>query len=279
MPYTIMHESQTDLVHVNQTSGGGNWQLLGNYSFNGSGNEYVEVSDSTGRTSADAVKFVRVGGGAVTTTVSYVHNDRLGTPLAMTDGTGSVVWRATHDPFGKADIDVSSSQSLHIRFPGQYFDVETGLHYNYFRYYDPETGRYITSDPIGLAGGINSFGYVGGNPTRWIDHLGLDSPGCDGVPDFLESDCMLNMCSKHDYCYFENRCSATSWMLPLSQCNLRCNLPAVGGTLCAAGSALTGRKCRIAPDLTPRDKTPPSIPVVPLSLQAPQGAELWEWEE
>ena len=57
--------------------------------------------------------------------------------------------------------------------PGQYYDWETGLHYNYFRYYDPKTGRYITSDPIGLQGGLNTYGYVGGNPLRYIDKLGL----------------------------------------------------------------------------------------------------------
>jgi len=60
-----------------------------------------------------------------------------------------------------------------LRFAGQYYDSETGLHYNYFRYYDPTTGRYLTSDPIGLDGGLNTYLYAEGNPLRYIDPLGL----------------------------------------------------------------------------------------------------------
>jgi len=108
----------------------------------------------------------------------YVHNDHLGTPQSMTDSTGAVVWRAQYAPFGLAvvdeDVDGDGHQlSLNVRFPGQYFDGETGFYYNYFRTYDPSTGRYITSDPIGLNGGLNTYGYAGGNPANAIDPKGL----------------------------------------------------------------------------------------------------------
>lgn len=72
------------------------------------------------------------------------------------------------DPDGNAQLF-----EYHPRFPGQYFDKETNLYYNYFRYYEPETGRYISPDPIGLAGGINIYGYVEQNPLSLIDPYGL----------------------------------------------------------------------------------------------------------
>jgi len=103
----------------------------------------------------------------------YYHNDHLGTPQVMTDTNATVVWQANYMPFGKADIVVENFTN-NIRFPGQYFDQESGLHYNYFRDYDPELGRYIQSDPIGLAGGINTYGYALGNPISYTDPYGLD---------------------------------------------------------------------------------------------------------
>ena len=108
-----------------------------------------------------------------------MHNDPLGTPQALTDESGTVVWKADYDPFGKATVNEDpdgdgNRVTLSIRFPGQYYDQETGLHYNYFRYYDPSIGRYLTSDPIGLVGGINTYVYTLNNPLYWIDPTGLD---------------------------------------------------------------------------------------------------------
>ena len=109
-------------------------------------------------------------------TVYFIHADHLGTPQAVTDSSGVVKWRADIDPFGKATIITStlpSNLSMNLRFPGQYYDSETGLYDNHFRTYDPVAGRYLQSDPIGLAGGINTYAYVGNNPIRTVDPSGL----------------------------------------------------------------------------------------------------------
>ena len=99
----------------------------------------------------------------------YFLNDRLGTPQLMTDDTGTVVWEAIYKPFGEAQVHPQTSVVNNFRFPGQYFDEETGFHYNYHRYYDPRTGRYLTPDPIGLIGGIDLYTYVENNPINNID--------------------------------------------------------------------------------------------------------------
>jgi RHS repeat-associated protein len=111
-------------------------------------------------------------------TVYYVHSDHLGTPRAVSNGN-TVVWRWDSDPFGSAVADEDPDGNLtsftyNLRFPGQYYDSETGLHYNYFRTYDPSTGRYVESDPIGLFGGLNSYGYALQNPLAYVDLYGLD---------------------------------------------------------------------------------------------------------
>ncbi len=85
-----------------------------------------------------------------------------------------IVWSAEYDAFGRTTVDISSTITQQpLRFPGQYYDEETGLHYNWNRYYDPDTGRYITSDPIGLGGGLNTYGYAMQNPINLIDPTGL----------------------------------------------------------------------------------------------------------
>jgi RHS repeat-associated protein len=109
--------------------------------------------------------------------VFYVYPDHLGTPRAITDDQNRTVWYWNYDePFGKTEPndEVSGTKfSYNLRFPGQYYDEETGLHYNWHRDYDAQTGRYIQSDPIGLAGGINSYGYASNNSLKYIDFHGL----------------------------------------------------------------------------------------------------------
>jgi len=79
----------------------------------------------------------------------YYHLDHLGTPQIMTDDNGDVVWSADYKPFGETDITINTLDN-NFRFPGQYYDEETGLHYNYFRYYEPGIGRYLSRDPLNL---------------------------------------------------------------------------------------------------------------------------------
>jgi len=123
------------------------------------------------------------GGGATVTTeaVYWHHNDHLGTPQALTDVSGRKVWEMSQTPFGigtpNEDPDGDGiTVTNNFRFPGQYFDAETGLNYNYFRTFDPNSGRYTQSDPIGLRGGLNAFSYVGANPISNVDPNGLINP-------------------------------------------------------------------------------------------------------
>lgn len=109
----------------------------------------------------------------------YVHPDHLGTPRAVTRTTdNAVVWRwESAQPFG-GDLANQNPGGLgvfnyNLRFPGQYFDRETGKHYNYMRDYDPTIGRYVESDPVGLKGGVNTYSYVNQAPIGLTDPYGL----------------------------------------------------------------------------------------------------------
>ncbi|MFT0214055.1 RHS repeat-associated core domain-containing protein, partial [Pseudomonas sp. F1_0610] len=86
---------------------------------------------------------------------------------------GTTTWQAQMQAFGETTPDSTNLITMNLRYPGQYFDAETGTHYNYFRDYNPRVGRYSQSDPIGLSGGINHYGYAGGNGLRFVDTKGL----------------------------------------------------------------------------------------------------------
>lgn len=183
--------------------------------------------------------------GAISTKhVTYLTTDHLETPRLGTDDSQNIVWRWEGDAFGqsKADKDPDSNgnnRNVRLRFPGQLYDAETGLHYNWFRYYDPKTGRYLSSDPIGLRGGLNTYAYVNLNPVRWFDRLGLESPIDNwppmGVPSQplpgynycgpgqlprIPSNGLDDACRMHDECYSKCGLSARSVsILNPGQCN------------------------------------------------------------
>src|SRR5204863_8509810 len=113
--------------------------------------------------------------------IAYVHVNHLGAPVAMTDEHGKPIWAAEYAPFGKriaepvaAGIVKTAAPGhapqagvrgirLDLRLPGQWADEESGLHYNDQRYYDPDAGRYLSPDPLGITGGLNGYAYVGNN--------------------------------------------------------------------------------------------------------------------
>jgi RHS repeat-associated protein len=110
--------------------------------------------------------------------IHFYHCDHLGTPLALTDRQGQIVWAAKYDPWGNIQEEFNPNNiEQNIRLPGQHHDKETGLYYNRHRYYDPKIGSYINQDPIGLLGGINNFTYASGDPVNRIDPYGTDDFG------------------------------------------------------------------------------------------------------
>ena len=104
----------------------------------------------------------------------HYHVDQLGTPKELTNEQGKIVWQASYQAYGNTAIRAEEGIDNPLRFQGQYFDKESGLHYNRHRYYHPDTGQFTTQDPIGLLGGINNYQYAP-NPTGWVDPYGLSS--------------------------------------------------------------------------------------------------------
>ncbi|MDR4485457.1 MAG: RHS repeat-associated core domain-containing protein [Nitrospirales bacterium] len=181
--YRIHHAGgSTDRV-VNQQQPSAGWFRLGAFSMTPGQNHRVEVSGALeGETVADAVRFVSAGTSAPG--IHYVHADHLGSPQKMTDANQALVWDAVYTPFGQVHA-ITGPATNNQRFPGQYADAETGFNYNYFRDYDPTTGRYVQSDPIGLRGGWNSYLYGFHDPLSRFDFFGL-RPLLECSKEFLQ---------------------------------------------------------------------------------------------
>ena len=168
--------------------------IVGEYVYNGKGQRVKKITptetviyhyDLEGRLLAEStgagamladyvyingIPFAKING----TAINFYHADHLGSPQKMTNSSGDIVWDGEFLPFGEP-FSISGAITNNLRFPGQYFDSETGLHQNYFRDYDPKTGRYIEADPAGLLGGMNLYTYVQNNPLTNIDPKGLRS--------------------------------------------------------------------------------------------------------
>jgi RHS repeat-associated protein len=150
---------------------------------------------------------VTVNGGVAT--LYFVHVDHLNTPRLVADAAGTTVWRwDQQEPFGNNVPDENPSGlgafDLPLRLPGQYFDKETNLYYNYFRDYDPSLGRYVESDPIGLRGGLNTYLYVQANPLMLSDRLGL-AGGPAGPVTSIPPRIAAEVCAAKIACPYWNR--------------------------------------------------------------------------
>ena len=197
--YTVHHAGGSTEVVYNQKPNGGRWMPLGRFTLEPGQNHRIELRNngSEGTAAVDAVRLVYEGESLIAAAdsvrfvpnalsgVAYLHGDHLGTPKKMTGDAGTVIWDAAYTPFG-GEASVVGAEDLDLRFPGQIQDLESGralaslvqpLHYNYYRDYDPASGRYLQVDPIGLAGGLNPYGYANQNPGIVYDPNGL-SPVC-----------------------------------------------------------------------------------------------------
>ena len=117
----------------------------------------------------------RVDGSGPLQKIRYYHNDLNGLPEQLTEADRHTLWQATYRVWGNTLEEMREPyyiEEQNLRFQGQYLDRETGLHFNTFRFYDPDVGRFTTPDPIGLAGGLNTYTYSS-NPISWFDPLGL----------------------------------------------------------------------------------------------------------
>lgn len=153
-------EQNTILTEFNTAASGTSWR-----DYVWLGNLPIALVDGTSGSAAPAA-------------ISYITADQLGTPRAVSDASGNTVWQWAYvgNPFGELAPTSNNGFTLNLRYPGQYYDAETQLNYNFRRYYSPATGRYIESDPVGLSGGPSTYAYVQNNPLGYNDPTGQFIP-------------------------------------------------------------------------------------------------------
>jgi len=140
------------------------------------GNKYQQDTDFGGDKALTFRRFYNSNNIVASTAMGAHWRHSFDPPRKVTNAMGASIWEWDFraNAFGERAPVSEIGYVLNLRYPGQYFDTESGLSYNVNRYYDPATGRYIQSDPIGLQGGSSTYGYVGGNPLIYVDPLGLE---------------------------------------------------------------------------------------------------------
>jgi RHS repeat-associated protein len=209
--------------------------LTTNFVYDGGGHMIAEENGSTGAAIReyiwlDNLPVAMVDDTGSSPVVYYIHADQLGTPQKISDGNANVVWDGVFDPFGNA-VTVSGTnwgtgvwanftwepttpEPTLLRFPGQYADAETALNQNWRRDYDPTIGRYVESDPIGLAGGTNTYSYVFGDPVNLSDPTGLAGSVTPQTKAYICS--LAKKCNYNIYCIWRLADEARKSDLPSS---------------------------------------------------------------
>jgi RHS repeat-associated protein len=156
-------------------------QLIGEYTSTGSPiREYIYLEGE--RVAMYDHTTVEPKDSTNTKAIVYLHNDQVGQVQYAYNSDGQIIYERVQTPFGETMSEMNAyNVQIPVRFPGQYYDSETGFNQNWNRDYDSSLGRYVQSDPIGLMGGINTYGYVMQNPGMWVDPKGLDVTGAIGT--------------------------------------------------------------------------------------------------